>query len=302
MKYLDWVLAVVDRTGSPERLRPLYSVTGDELGPEAEISELSGYAWSKPVRVGNAASEQVQLDVFGPIVDLVCLLSERGAAIGPDHWRLVRSMVEAVQARWHEPDHGIWEVRLATRHHVHSKVMCWMTLDRAVALSRDLTGRERADWAELRDVIAADVLEKGWSKRLNAYAAAYEVEALDASSLWVGLSGLLQPNDPRFVSTVEAIQHDLGEDSTLMRYRYADGLPGIEGGFNICTSWLIESLWLIGRHDKARALFEKYCALAGQTGLIPEEYEPRLKRGLGNHPQAYSHLGLINAALRLSGP
>lgn len=300
MKYLDWVLAVVDRTGSPERLRPLYTVTGDELGPEAEISELSGYAWSKPVRIGNAASEQVQLDVFGPIVDLVCLLSERGAAIGPDHWRLVRSMVEGVQARWHEPDHGIWEVRLATRHHVHSKVMCWLTLHRAVELSRELTGRERADWAELRDVIAADVLEKGWSARLNAYGAAYGVEELDASSLWVGLSGLLPPTDPRFISTVDAIQRELGEESSLMRYHYADGLPGLEGGFNLCTSWLIESLCLIGRRAEAAALFEQYCALAGATGLIPEEYHPGLKRGLGNHPQAYSHLGLINAALRLS--
>ncbi len=299
MKFLDWLLGVVDRAESPDRLRPLYTVTGSELGPEAEIAELPGYRASRPVRIGNAASEQVQLDVFGPIVELVAMLAESGAAVSPDHWRLVRSMVQAVESRWHEPDHGIWEVRLERRHHVHSKVMCWMTVDRALRLALLYQGREPEGWTALREAIKADILLNGWSDEVGSFTTAYGDTSLDAAALWVGLSGLLAPDDPRFTSTVDAVERELREGPTVYRYRCDDGLPGGEGGFNICTTWLIESLAMIGRVTEARELLDAYAQLAGPTGLLPEEFCPRTGDALGNHPQAYSHLGFINAALRL---
>lgn len=297
--YLDWILGVLDACESPERLAPVYTVSGGMLGPEAEISELHGYAGSRPVRVGNAASRQVQLDVFGPTADLVASLMEQGAPVSGAHMRIIDAMVAAVAARWRDRDHGIWEVRRPRQHHVHSKVMCWLTVDRAIAASRAFLGRDRADWRALADDIRADVLEHGWSDRLGAFRATYDEDVLDASVLHTGLSGMIQPNDPRFTATVEAVMHALRLGPTVYRYRYDDGLPGREGGFHLCTAWLVESLLLIGRHEAARELFDAFAALAGPTGLLSEEYGPRTRRALGNVPQAYSHLGLINAAIAL---
>lgn len=299
MKLLDWLLGVVDRTESPERLRPLYTVSGFDLGSEAEIGDLPGYAGSRPVRVGNAADRQVQLDVFGPIVDLVARLVESGAPVTPEHWRLVQAMVSAVAARWNEPDHGIWEVRGPKAHHVHTKVMCWHAVDRAIFVSRHVLGRERPEMYDLRERIRADVLENGWNERVQSFSFRHGGESLDAATLTIGLVGLVPPDDPRFIATVRAVQRDLLEDGVVYRYREDDGLPGIEGGFHICTSWLIESLQLIGARAEAEELFDRMCAFAGPTGLLPEQADPRTGRGLGNFPQAYSHLGLINAAVAL---
>lgn len=300
MAYLDWVLGVVDHCQSPERLQPLYTIAGAELGSEAEIGELSGYRGSRPVRVGNAASRQVQLDVFGPVVELVYELLVSGAPLSGEHWRLVEAMVQAVQRRWRDPDHGIWEIRLPPRHHVHSKVMCWVTADRAARISARFLGKDRADLEGLRDRIRDDVLEHGFSRSLNAFGVAYGIDQIDASVLEVGLRGLIEPDDPRFVSTVEAVEKNLRLGPTVYRYRYEDGLPGTEGGFHLCTAWLIDALVLIGRPERARDLFNEMIALVGPTGLLPEQYGPKTKRALGNHPQAYSHLALIDAALTLS--
>lgn len=300
MHYLDWVLDVLDETPSPERLRPLYTVTRQELGPEAEIAELRGYRASRPVRVGNSAAQQVQLDVFGPVVDLVALLFDHGAPLSAEHWRLVEAMVEAVQRRWQGPDHGIWEVRRPRRQHVHSKVMCWVTVDRAVRVAEQVFNRPRPEWNQLREEIAEDVLEKGWSKSMGAFTAAYGADELDASALHIGLSGLIEPRDDRFVSTVDAIHKHLREQMVVRRYLYDDGLPGIEGGFHLCTSWLIDSYLLVGRHDDARELFDHLTGLAGPTGLFSEEYNPSAREALGNHPQAFTHLGLVNNAMNLA--
>jgi GH15 family glucan-1,4-alpha-glucosidase len=177
--------------------------------------------------------------------------------------------------------------------------MCWLTIDRGIAVAA-YTGRQRPEWAALRDQISAEVLDRGWKPELGGFSAAYENSEPDAASLWVGLSGLLPPADPRFVGTVGVVERTLRDGPTVLRYKYDDGLPGTEGGFNLCTSWLIESYALIGRRADAEALFNEYCKLAGPTGMIPEEYDPLQRRALGNHPQAYSHLGLINAALRLA--
>lgn len=300
MRYLDWLLGIVDRCAGPERLRPIYTVAGEELGPEAELSHLAGYRDSKPVRIGNAASHQVQLDVFGPIVDLVYELAEAGAAISPDHWRLVESMATAVERTWHEPDHGIWEIRAERRHHVHSKVMCWVALDRAAKLGEQFLGVRRESWEMLRDRIRDDVLKKGFDPALNSFIAAYDLREADASTLVVGLSGLLDPMDPRFLGTVDLVTKRLLEKGTVYRYRYEDGLAGPEGGFHLCTGWLIEAFVRTGRRDEAKHLFDTFCQSAGATGVMVEQWDPTEQTGLGNFPQAYSHAVLINCAVALS--
>jgi trehalose 6-phosphate phosphatase len=301
LKMLDWLLEVVDRIDSPERLRPIYTVNGDHLSQEAEVPGLPGYGDSSPVRLGNAAANQVQLDVFGPIVQLVSMLAARGAPISPEHWRLVRAMTRAVAARWQEPDHGIWELRTERRHHVHSKTMCWLAVDRALRVRQYVMGSGDPEWEALRDAIRDDALAHGWSPQLNAFSTAYGRPALDASVLLIGLTGMLDPRDPRFISTVDAVQAGLRDGVAVYRYLDDDGLPGREGGMLICTGWLVESLHLIGRSDEARALFEELVAIAGPTGVLPEQFCPRHKVTLGNLPQAYSHAAVINAACALSG-
>lgn len=299
MAYLDWVLGIIDHIPSPEQLRPLYTVNGGDLSPEAEIGELSGYGGSRPVRIGNAASSQVQLDVFGPIVTLIYRLGTLGAPLSAEHWRLVESLVRAVEKRWDRPDHGIWEIRDEPRHHVYSKAMCWATIDRACAIGREFFGRELPEWERLAERIRDEVLEQGYKPELGTFTAAYDGSDLDAANLMVGLCGLIEPTDPRFVGTVEAIERELRDGPTVYRYRIDDGLPGTEGGFHILASWLVDALDAIGRRDDAEALFWDLCALVGPTGLLSEQYDPESQRALGNHPQAYSHLGLIHNALRL---
>ena len=301
MAFLDWVLRILETRDDPERLAPVFNVTGRHLAPEGEIAELSGYAGSRPVRVGNAAEAQVQLDVYGPIVDLVALLLRRGAPLSTEHWRLVEAMVLAVDKRWEEPDHGIWEIRKPPRHHVHSKVMCWQTVDRGLEIAQHFLGRDIPDWEELRSRIAGDIAANGWHGELGSFSAAYDGDDIDGSLLWLGLSGLLEPTDDRFARTVKAIENILRDGPTVYRYRGEDGLPGAEGGFHIVASWLVDAYLLIGRRDDAVRLFGELCDLAGPTGLYAEQFEPASGRSLGNHPQAYSHLGLINNALNLDG-
>jgi trehalose-phosphatase len=298
LRLLDWLLAILEHSDQAAMLAPVYTVTGAHLSSEGEITELAGYCGSRPVRVGNAAAHQVQLDVFGPIVELIALLAERGEALSSEHWRMTESIVGAVAARWREPDHGIWEVRTNRRHHVHSKVMCWLTVDRGLRVARYL-GRRRDEWTALREEIAQDVLTHGFNERIGAFGATYEFATADASALSVGLSGLLAPDDPRVIRTIDYVEKQLREGPIVYRYRYDDGLPGVEGGFLICTAWLIEAYAMMGRHDDAATLFEQYAALAGPTGLLPEQYDPHRRQALGNYPQAYSHLGLIDTALRL---
>jgi trehalose-phosphatase len=297
---LRWVDGCVERTGGhPERLHPLYTVDGYELGAEAVIDTLPGWAGSRPVRVGNLANHQLQLDVFGPVADLLAAVADQRGSVREEEWRVLESMVEAVDRRWHEPDHGLWEARLPPRHHVYSKVMCWMTVDRALHMVRRHGDGDRREWAELRDRIGHNVLEHGWHAEAGAYSVAYGYEEMDASSLWIGLSGLLPDDDPRFLATVLKIEADLRSGPVVYRYHWDDGLPGREGGFHICTAWLVEAYLRTGRRSDAEELFRQMVDTAGPTGLLPEQYDPLAERGLGNHPQAYSHLGLIRCALLL---
>nr|WP_306991780.1 trehalose-phosphatase [Amycolatopsis thermophila] len=298
--YLRWLHGVLSTLAGPERLHPLYTINGTQLGAEAVIDSLPGYAGSRPVRVGNLANHQVQLDVFGPVVELVAELAQVRGELRDEDWQLVRAMAEAVTRRWSEPDHGIWEERHVPRHRVYSRVMCWVTVDRAIRLG-EVYGREiPAGWHELREEIAADVLSHGWNDEVQAFTTAYDGTDLDAASLFVGLAGLIDPSDERFQSTVTAIEAELRSGSTVYRYRRDDGLPGGEGGFHLCAAWLIEAYLLTGRRTEAEELFEQLVDAAGPTGLLPEQYDPVAERSLGNHPQAYSHLGLIRCAKLLS--
>ena len=279
---------------------PLYTVTGHEVGAEAEIAELAGYAGSRPVRVGNAARGQVQLDVFGPIAELIWQLLLAEAPLSSEHWRLAEALVHAVEARWHEPDHGIWEIRKPRRHHVHSKVMCWLTVDRGIRISERFLDRSRPGWEKLRDQIATDILTNAWDETASAHTAAYGINELDASSLWIGLSGLVDCTDPRFTSTIDAVERKLRCGPTVYRYLNDDGLPGREGGFFICASWLVDALFKAGRRQDADSLFADLIELSDTTWLYPEEFDPLIGKTLGNHPQAYSHLGIIENAITLS--
>jgi GH15 family glucan-1,4-alpha-glucosidase len=209
---------------------------------------------------------------------------------------MVRAMAEAVTRRWNEPDHGIWEERHVPRHRVYSRVMCWVTIDRAIKLGEQYGREIPGNWHGLREEIKTDVLTHGWNDEVQAFTTAYDGTDLDAASLFVGLTGLIDPADERFQQTVTAIEAELRSGSTVYRYRRDDGLPGGEGGFHICAAWLIEAYLLTGRRTEAQELFDQIVAAAGPTGLLPEQYDPIAERSLGNHPQAYSHIGLIRCA------
>ncbi|TJZ76846.1 trehalose-phosphatase [Rhodococcus oryzae] len=304
--FLEWVHGVLETLPGPERLHPLYTIYGANLPPEAVLDSLPGYSGSRPVRVGNAANSQVQLDVFGPIVDLISHLAEAREKAGltdvltDADWNLVQAMVSAVERRWDEPDNGIWEIRGNPRHHVYSKVMCWVTVDRALTLAERFGRQADPGWTSLRAEIADEVKDRGWSDRALSYTAAYDGTDLDAATLHIGLSGLIDPTDPRFIATVRATEAELRSGSTVYRYHHDDGLPGGEGGFHLCAAWLIEAYLLIGERSDAEALFAQLVDAAGPTGLLAEEYDPVAERSLGNHPQAYSHLGLLRCAHLLS--
>ena len=298
---LDWLLRLIDTGGAQlDHLAPIYTVDGGPLPSEKTDLDLAGYGDSHPVRIGNAAEQQAQTDVFGPIMELIWRLGRAGAPLDERHWRLVEQLVASVGLRWREPDQGIWEIRAAPRHHVYSKTMCWMAVDRGVALAEGAFNRPVPEWEFLRDTIAAEILTEGWNPEEGAFTAAYGSTDLDSAVLAVGLSGLVPPEDPRLAATIDAIEAQLRVGPTVYRYRSGDGLPGKAGGFNLMTSWLIDSKILIGDLDGARALFDDYAALAGPTGLMSEEYDPVTGQARGNFPQAYSHLGLIENALNLA--
>ncbi len=284
---------------SADSLRPLYPLSGDEFSPEAVIPTLHGYRGSRPVRIGNLAEHQLQLDMFGPIVQLVRRLTSGGAPLTDRQWDLVRLIVDAVTHRWHEPDHGIWELRGHPRHHVHSKIMCWAAVDGGVRIAADAGRSAPGAWALAADRIHADIMERGWNRRIGSFSAVYGEDHVDAALLNVALTGILPPDDARVIATVETVERRLRRGGVVQRYLYDDGLPGKEGGFLLCSAWLIEAMVATGRGDDARELFRQYVSTAGHTGLFAEQYDPDTETALGNLPQAYSHAGLINAALAL---
>jgi len=301
MAFLDWVLDVVENRGGAERLNPLANVAGGHLAPEGVLDELSGFRGSVPVRINNAADAQVQLDIFGPIVDVIAQLAKRGEPLATKHWILVNDLVAAVGARWKESDDGIWEVRSAPRQYTNSKLMCWVAVDRAIFLADYFTGEVQEEWIELRKEIADAIMEKCYKPEVNAFTSAYDGTDIDASVMSIGLWGFIDVNDPKFQGTIKAVEEKLLVNNTVYRYKDVDdGLEGEEGGWHILTLWLVECYLRSGRASEASRLFSAVRKNIGATGLMCEQVNPETGEALGNHPQAFSHLALINAAIALA--
>ena len=283
------------------QLQIMYAIDGESHLPERELTHLEGYRGSRPVRVGNAAFGQKQLDVYGEVLDAAHLYHARtGRVVRAEWWDELSFMADETARRWREPDHGIWEVRGGKRHFLHSKLMCWVALDRAVRLAADLDGHDTAPWVSARDEIRRAILEEGYDEKVGAFTQSFGRTALDASALAIPLTGFLPATDPRVLSTVERIRERLTSHGLVYRYLTEDGLPGGEATFAMCSFWLAETLALQGKVGDARELFERVTSYASDTGLFAEEIEPESGDLLGNYPQAFTHLALIRAALHIS--
>ncbi|MBC3990979.1 glycoside hydrolase family 15 protein [Streptomyces sp. AC563] len=301
----DWLLRAV--AGDPADLQIMYGLGGERRLPEAELDWLTGYAGSAPVRIGNAAVHQLQLDIYGEVIDSLALARSFGLRNKPTAWSLQNAFLEFLESRWREPDEGLWEVRGPRRHFVHSKVMAWVAADRAVrTMERDPSLPGDPDrWRAMRDEVHREVCEKGFDAERNTFTQSYGSTELDAATLLIPRVGFLPPHDPRVVGTVDAVREELCEDGLLLRYSTdgtsVDGLPGTEAPFLVCSFWLADALYLIGRTEEATTLFERLLSLRNDVGLLAEEYDVHRGRQLGNFPQAFSHIGLVGTALALSG-
>jgi GH15 family glucan-1,4-alpha-glucosidase len=298
----DWLLRAI--AGSPTDLQIMYSVKGARRLTELEANWLPGFGGSAPVRIGNAAADQLQIDVFGEVMDVLALARETQIAPSDEAWSLQRAMMRHLTDVWHQPDQGIWEVRGPRQHFTYSKVMAWVAFDRgARAVERyGMTGPAR-QWRAMANEIHQQICAEAFDPERNTFTQAYGSKALDASVLLIPQVGFLPPTDPRVVGTVEAVRRELAVDGFVRRYNtdhVDDGLPGSEGAFLICSFWLADTLAMIGRAGEARTLYEKLVALRNDVGLLAEEYNPVSKRMLGNFPQAFSHLGLVNTAWHLN--
>jgi GH15 family glucan-1,4-alpha-glucosidase len=298
----EWLLRAI--AGSPNDLQILYGVTGTRRLDEYEIPWLPGYEGSAPVRIGNAAVKQFQLDVFGEVMDTLHLARAAGLPPEPEAWKLQVALLKFLESHWELPDEGIWEVRGPPRHFTHSKVMAWVAFDRAIK-DAEQDGLEGPidRWRELRDAIHAEVCEKGFEPRSNSFVQSYESTDLDASLLLIPQVGFLPADDPRVLGTIAAIERHLLLDGLVLRYSTAtnvDALPAGEGCFLPCSFWLADCYALTGRRPQGEALFERLLSLGNDVGLFAEEYDPRAKRMLGNFPQALTHMALVNTARLLS--
>jgi GH15 family glucan-1,4-alpha-glucosidase len=298
-----WLLRAA--AGAPAQVQIMYGPAGERRLPEIVLAWLPGYERSPPVRIGNAASGQFQLDVFGEVMD--CLHQARRAGVPPDPsaWSLQRALMDHLEGAWRQPDEGIWEVRGERRHFTHSKVMAWVAADRAVkGVERFGLDGPAVRWRRLRDEIHEDVCLHGYDPDRRAFTQTYGRSELDAALLMIPLVGFLPAGDERMRSTVAAIERELCRDGFVLRYAGTslgdvDGLPGGEGAFLPCTFWLVDNLVLQGRRTEARALFEQVAGVANDVGLLAEEYDPVAGRLVGNFPQAFSHVGLVNSAYNL---
>ena len=301
----NWLLRAV--AGDPADLQIMYGAAGERRLSEFELPWLPGYEGSAPVRVGNAAALQLQLDVYGELMDAMYVALRAGVEPDPAAWALERQLVGFLEKLWEEPDEGIWEVRGPRRHFTHSKVMAWVAFDRAIKIAEEF-GHEGPleQWRDIRARIHAQVCDRGFDAEAGTFTQYYGSRELDASLLMLPLVGFLPADDPRMVGTVAAIERDLLRDGFLLRYRteetlqHVDGLPPGEGAFLPCTFWLADNYALQGRHDEARRIFERLAALANDLGLLSEEYHHVHKRLVGNFPQAFTHVSLVNTARNLS--
>jgi GH15 family glucan-1,4-alpha-glucosidase len=298
----EWLLRAA--AGHPSELQIMYGIAGERRLTELELDWLPGYDNSRPVRIGNDAHRQLQIDVYGELMDTLYACNRFGLEARPFVWEFEKELLKFLETIWHEPDHGIWEIRGEPRHFTLSRVMCWVAFDRAVksVVQYGYDG-PREHWEDLREEIAKEILEKGYDAGRNTFVQYYGGSELDASLLLIPQLGFLPPDDRRVIGTIEAIERELIVDGLVTRYSTetgVDGLPTGEGAFLACSFWLANSMNLIGRHQDAVRLFERLLALRNDLGLLPEEYDPRAKRFLGNFPQAFSHVGVINTAVHLA--
>jgi GH15 family glucan-1,4-alpha-glucosidase len=297
----EWLIRAA--AGLPEELQIMYSIRGERHLTELEIEWLPGYENSRPVRVGNAAFKQYQLDVYGEVMDVLHLTRRLGLPPSEDAWRVQRALMRFLESGWKEPDEGIWEVRGPRRHFTHSKVMAWVAFDRSVA-DIEKFGLEGPveRWRAIRDEIRTQVFEQGFRPDLNSFVQFYGSTDADASLLTLPSLGFIAADDPRMLGTIDYIRKQLATDGLLSRYPPSpnvDGLPPGEGAFLLCTFWLADTLALAGNYDEAGRIFERLLSLRNDVGLLSEEYDPVARRQLGNFPQAFSHVGLINTAQNL---
>ena len=302
LAWRDWLIRAA--AGAPSQLQILYGLGGERSTFERELPWLPGYEGSRPVRIGNAASEQRQLDVHGEVADTLFVAHETGLTPTDAGWALQRALVNHLESIWREPDHGIWEVRGPPRHFVHSKVMCWVAFDRGVrSIERWGLAGPVDRWRVARDAIHAEVCERGFDPRIGSFVQHYDAPEPDASLLLLPMVGFLDPDDPRIVGTYRAVERRLVRDGLVLRYLPdpdVEGLPGAEGAFLACSFWRCDALVMLGRREEARAHFERLLELRNDVGLLAEEYDPIGRRMLGNFPQALSHVALVNTALNLT--
>ena len=301
----DWLLRAI--AGRPGEVQIMYGIAGERRLTELELEWLDGYEGSRPVRIGNAASGQLQLDVYGEVADALYHARQAGIGASPDAWALNKKLLEWLEDGWRQPDEGIWEVRGPRRHFVHSKVMAWVAFDRAVRSVEEYEREGPVDrWRQLRDEIHDGVCREGFSEKLGAFTQSYGMDRLDASLLMIPLVGFLPADDERVVGTVAAIERELVEDGLVARYRAdqentgVDGLPPGEATFLPCSFWLAQVYAMQGRLDEAETLFERLLGLRNDLGLLSEEYDVEAGRLVGNFPQAFTHLTLVDAALTLA--
>jgi GH15 family glucan-1,4-alpha-glucosidase len=300
----DWLLRAV--AGHPEQLQIMYGPAGERRLTETELPWLPGYQDSKPVRIGNDAAGQFQLDVFGELMDAMHQARRHGIAPSDSAWDFQRALMEVLESTWYEPDDGIWEIRGPRQHFTHSKVMSWVAADRAVKAVEHLELPGPVEkWKALRNMIHREVLDNGYDSDLGAFTQRYGSKSLDGSLLMIPLVGFLPASDSRVVSTMEAIQERLTSDGLVLRYIEDDGdiddLPSGEGVFLPCSFWMADNLWMTGRTEEAMALFDRLMGLSNDVGLFSEEYDPAGQRLLGNFPQAFTHVSMVNTALNVSG-
>jgi GH15 family glucan-1,4-alpha-glucosidase len=300
----NWLLRAV--AGDPSQMQIMYGESGERLMTEMELPHLAGYENSRPVRIGNAASTQFQLDVYGEVMDAMNVARASGIKTDDDSWRLQVHLIKFVIEHWMDPDEGIWEIRGPRRHFTHSKVMAWVAVDRAVkAVEQFGLAGDARQWSEVRSAIHEDICRQGFNASRNAFTQYYGSTELDASLLMMPLVGFLPASDPRIISTVEMIEKELVSGGLVQRYQTSssgkvDGLPPGEGTFLPCSFWLADCLYLMKRVDDARELYERLLAVRNDVGLLSEEYDPIARRQLGNFPQAFSHVCLVNTAYNLN--
>ncbi|MFY9717330.1 MAG: glycoside hydrolase family 15 protein [Thermoplasmata archaeon] len=298
--YVAWAFDRAEQLAEGEELRAVYTVDGRDPPSETELGHLEGHRGSRPVRIGNGAAGQRQLDIYGEILDSAQLLARLDPAFVRDHWPTIERLAQRISTLWSLPDSGMWEIRSPPAHHVHSKLMSWVALDRAIQLAQEFGRTEPVDrWTRVAEEIRAAILSHGFDETQGSFVQVFDRPQLDASALRIGLDGFLPPNDPRVVGTIAAVERKLARGAFVRRYEDEDGLAGPEGAFLLCSFWLVESLAKSGQSDRALAHWRALLDVAGPLLLFSEEYDPASNQPLGNYPQAFTHIGVLRAAFAL---